>query len=333
MIRNLKAVFDGDNEGIGMRLIVMDRYYTSVALAIQLLMMGFYSIGTIMTNRLGYAKSVIEKKKTRPSQVLRGSCKIAFSSAVPQMCAVSWWDNKPVHFLGVGGNVSLDRVVRREKSGQLTEVPCPRLIKDYHDYMGGVDVHDQLRLQRYSIQRSVTFRKYYKSLFLGLVDMAIVNGFIVHKAFHARNGTKALSHVAYLKQLHIELCQLGEQDMYAGLVNRNAAVGDTEEGGDPGAAVEGEEHVCKLTDEWRKASGQLKRRQRGCKVCSMFRDQTSSGTSTFYCGQCRENKRVYLCRRAHRQIRGVLMTCWDIWHREFKNGQCPPSDLGNIRLR
>lgn len=43
--------------------------------------------------------------------------------------------------------------------------------------MGGVDVHDQLRLQRYSLQRAVTFLKKYKSLFLGLVDLKVVNGY------------------------------------------------------------------------------------------------------------------------------------------------------------
>jgi hypothetical protein len=47
--------------------------------------------------------------------------------------------------------------------------------------MGGVDIHDQLRLQRYSLQLSVRFRKYYKTLFLGPVDMAMVNAFIVYR--------------------------------------------------------------------------------------------------------------------------------------------------------
>jgi len=28
------------------------------------------------------------------------------------------------------------------------EVACPMVVKDYQTYMGGVDVHDQLRLQR-----------------------------------------------------------------------------------------------------------------------------------------------------------------------------------------
>ncbi|ETN20451.1 hypothetical protein PPTG_21303 [Phytophthora nicotianae INRA-310] len=50
--------------------------------------------------------------------------------------------------------------------------------------LGGVDVHDQLCLMRYSIQRVDRFRKYYNPLVLGRIDLAIVNGYIVHKAYH-----------------------------------------------------------------------------------------------------------------------------------------------------
>ncbi|KAG3120124.1 hypothetical protein PI125_g1374 [Phytophthora idaei] len=51
--------------------------------------------------------------------------------------------------LSTGGSVEFDRIVRRDKlTGEQMEVACPRIVKDYQTYMGGVDVHDQLRLQR-----------------------------------------------------------------------------------------------------------------------------------------------------------------------------------------
>lgn len=53
------------------------------------------------------------------------------------MVALSWTDNKPVHFLSTGAVLS-------EASG----VPCPKVVADYHAMMGGVDRHDQLRLQK-----------------------------------------------------------------------------------------------------------------------------------------------------------------------------------------
>eukprot|EP00644_Phytophthora_capsici_P000708 jgi/Phyca11/71288/gw1.16.630.1 len=112
VVRNLLEVFGPDAKKEGMRLVVIDRFYTSVALAVQLLLMGFYCVGTIMTNRLGYCKQVIEKKKTRPATIPRGSFKIARSKLVPSMKAISWWDSRPVHFLCTGGSREIDRVVR-----------------------------------------------------------------------------------------------------------------------------------------------------------------------------------------------------------------------------
>ncbi|GMF55931.1 unnamed protein product [Phytophthora fragariaefolia] len=210
VVRNLLAVFGRDARKQGMRLVVADRFYTSVALAIQLLWMGFYCVGTIKTNHLGYCEDVIEREKSGPATITRGSFKIAKSKLVPNMAAISWWDSRPVHFLCTGGSLEVDRVVRQDRAGQV-EGPCPRIVKDYHVFIGGVDVHDQLRLQRYSIQRAVRFRKYYKSLVRGLIDLAIVNGYIVHKAYHKNMMSRPLTHVKYMKKLHLQLCQCLQQ--------------------------------------------------------------------------------------------------------------------------
>lgn len=216
VVRNLLAVFGPSAKKEGMRLVVVDRFYTSVALAIQLLLMGFYCVGTIMTARLGYCKAVIDKRKSRPAHIDRGSFKMAASKLVPSMKAISWWDSRTVHFLCTGGSAELDRVGRRDRTGEKQEIPCPHVVKDYQELMGGIDVHDQLRLQRYSIQRSIRFRKYYKSLVLGLIDIAIVNGYIVHKAYHQNKQSRPPSHVKYMKTLHLQLIQLVESDMYEG---------------------------------------------------------------------------------------------------------------------
>ncbi|GMF31547.1 unnamed protein product [Phytophthora fragariaefolia] len=133
VVRNLLELFGPNSRKQGMRLIVIDRFYTSVALAIQLLVTGFYCVGTIMTNRLGYCKEVIEKKKTKPDWIPRGSCKIARSKVIPNMSAISSWDSRPVHFLCTGGSIDIDRV-RRQVRAEKVEVPCPRVIKDYHTY-------------------------------------------------------------------------------------------------------------------------------------------------------------------------------------------------------
>lgn len=126
--------------------------------------------------------------------------------------ACLWWDNKPVNFLCTGGSITMERVARREKDGSQHEVPCPKFVKDYQRLMGGVDIHDQLRLQRYSLQLAARCQKYYASLFWGLVDMAIVNSYIVYKELHKRRNAKPkLSHAQFKKVLHLQLLGLTVQ--------------------------------------------------------------------------------------------------------------------------
>ncbi|OWZ10109.1 hypothetical protein PHMEG_00017089 [Phytophthora megakarya] len=162
-----------------MRLVVMDRFYSSVPLSMQLLTMGFYSIDTVRTDRKGLRTKLIPKKKkgdkknppkipkNRPRNIEQGTFIVAEALPVSGMRVMRWWDTRAVHMLSTGGSVQQDRIVRRDTlTGEQHEVACPRIIKDYQTYMGGVDVHDQLRLQRYSLQLCIKYKKYNKWLFL-----------------------------------------------------------------------------------------------------------------------------------------------------------------------
>ncbi|GMF19799.1 unnamed protein product [Phytophthora fragariaefolia] len=128
--RNLQHVFGSSAQASGeMRLIVMDRFYSSVPLSLQLLTMGFYSIGTVRT--------------------LEGHLIV------------------------------------------------------------------YVTLYRYSIQLCIKCKKYYKGLFLGLVDLAIINSYIIYNAVRTAADLPKLSHVKFLKHLHLELCQLQDEDWAA----------------------------------------------------------------------------------------------------------------------
>ena len=81
----------------------------------------------------------------------------------PGMIALAWVDNKPVYFLSSQVSTKMTTIERREKTGEITIVPCPQLVFEYQRSMGGVDLHDQLRMQSYSIQlgnRFVSVCKY-----------------------------------------------------------------------------------------------------------------------------------------------------------------------------
>jgi len=101
---------------------------------------------------------------------------------------------------------------RHVPGGQRTILPYPSAMCDYRRWMGGVDIHDQLRLQRYSLQLSVRFKKYYKNIFLGLVDIAIVNAFIVYREAQKQRGEPAADHAQFLEVLQAQLLQVTAED-------------------------------------------------------------------------------------------------------------------------
>ncbi|KAG2823410.1 hypothetical protein PC111_g10241 [Phytophthora cactorum] len=97
---------------------------------------------------------------------------------------------------------------RWRPGGFRAEVPCPSIVRDYHRWMGGVDVHDQLRLQRYSLQQQTKYKKYYKALFLGLVNIANVNAYIVYREAQRKREGKADIHAEFLMQLQAEMLDM-----------------------------------------------------------------------------------------------------------------------------
>ncbi|POM57744.1 Hypothetical protein PHPALM_37704 [Phytophthora palmivora] len=65
---------------------------------------------------------------------------------------------------------------------------------------------------RYSLQLCIKYKKYNKGLFLGLIDLAVINSYIIFNAARSASSLPKLSHVKVLKRLHIELCQLRDED-------------------------------------------------------------------------------------------------------------------------
>ncbi|KAJ8528668.1 hypothetical protein ON010_g14661 [Phytophthora cinnamomi] len=214
VVRNLNIILGPDR--LPWHAVVIDRYYSSVLLAIELLKMQVYVIGTVMTNRLGYDAMVKNKRQVRPASIPRGTFTFSRSVAVPTMVAFHWWDRKPVHYLCTGAVMAESSIGRNVKQVGAVTVPCPAPVTDYQRWMGGVDVHDQLRLQSYSLQTSTKFTKHYKSLFLGMVDLALVNAFISHKEAAKMAGTTPMKRAESYAVLQNQLLQM-EADDFAGV--------------------------------------------------------------------------------------------------------------------
>ncbi|GMF49334.1 unnamed protein product [Phytophthora fragariaefolia] len=86
------------------------------------------------------------------------------------------------------------------------------MMRDYHRWMGGVNIHDQLHLQRYLLQLAVVFRKYYKTIFLRLVDIAIVNANIVYREARKQRVEPPVDHAKFLHLLQARMLELPASD-------------------------------------------------------------------------------------------------------------------------
>lgn len=57
--------------------------------------------------------------------------------------------------------------------------------------------------------------KYYKTIFLGLLDMALVNGFIVHRESKRNKRERLPTHANYMRVLQEQLVQCQRETLQA----------------------------------------------------------------------------------------------------------------------
>ncbi|ETP05033.1 hypothetical protein F441_18280 [Phytophthora nicotianae CJ01A1] len=166
--------------------------------------------------------------------------------------------------------------------------------------------------------------------------MAIVNGYIVHKAYHKNKESRPLTHVKYMIKLHLQLSQLQATDMYEGnTFDTQLPVSLPNYEPLPIGTAQQTEHMALRSNEWRNEGTQTKRRQRACKVCSFLLSKSKrASTTTYFCKDCNKAGPIFLCMRARRNGRGAAMNCWDIWRKEWVNGKLiPVSNDKSIRVR
>ena len=120
------------------RIVICDRFYTSVVVFLQLLKIGLFAIGTIMPDRKGFP-SFCTIGKDRQRIVSRGYLSMC-SASVPRtpgtFLAMGWMDSKPVHLLSTGMTNAPYQLFRRIL-GVAREFTIPTALYRYHKFMGG----------------------------------------------------------------------------------------------------------------------------------------------------------------------------------------------------
>ncbi|OWY99789.1 hypothetical protein PHMEG_00029153 [Phytophthora megakarya] len=107
VLRNMNALLPPSDKS-PWRLVITDRFYTSVKLALELLHRRMYITGTIGVDRSGYALGVVASKKYKTvnkQKVMvppQGTVKLAQYKKFPKITAAIWMDRIPVHMLSSG---------------------------------------------------------------------------------------------------------------------------------------------------------------------------------------------------------------------------------------
>lgn len=160
----------------------------------------FAAVGTVISSRKNMPNFVIDKKRNRGEA--------QFLCNQYGTCAVSWKDTKDVTVLSNCHGNQMTLTNRKSKDGSKTEINCPIMVEYYNNYMGGVDLSDQL-VGLYDIDRKSN--KWWKKVFYRLLMTAAVNSWIVFCEIKGRKGKERTPFLNFLVSLAESLLAYGRQ--------------------------------------------------------------------------------------------------------------------------
>jgi hypothetical protein len=196
--------------------VYFDNFFTSPKLVEDLFMNGTPSSGTCKINRAGFPKSM-KDVKVWAKKLKRGSMRWARESNV---LTLQWVDNRPVSLItSIDSANDKKDVERRTKTKGVFErvnVSQPYAIHRYNQYMNAVDRSDQM-LACHNVSRKCY--RWWKTLFYHLIDMAIVNSYILFQSHRDSNPDNPALHriskysiVDFREQTVRQICGLAEYD-------------------------------------------------------------------------------------------------------------------------
>lgn len=185
------VVFKSDAPTSGLHVFT-DRYYTSPEVAKELLSINTYITGTVMPNRVGMPPRLkTESKSLKKGQIL--------SQRKSNVLVCSWKDKRVVHVLSTFSKGSKDLVTEcPSKWPNMPSTKKPDVVLNYTKHMGAVDRSDHF-ISSYQFMRRT--RKWYRKMFFWLLEVAIVNSYILYRSVQINSGKKPLVHLDFRKSL------------------------------------------------------------------------------------------------------------------------------------
>ena len=159
-------------------ILYFDNWFTSLPLVNELSKIKIYCLGTVRANRLHGCTLVPDKELMK-----RGRGAYEEKEGVMDNTTVrilKWVDNRAVTLLSTFASAKPIGVVKRwdKKEKKKIDVPRPHTVQIYNQCMGGVDLLDSL-IGLYRI--SIRSKKYYHRIFFHLIDMTVVNSWLLYR--------------------------------------------------------------------------------------------------------------------------------------------------------
>ena len=179
--------------------LYMDRFYSSPQVFKVLQGMGIGAVGTCMSNRLQFTDDF----KTSISQMIPNEYRYFQSN---EMLLTIWRDSKIVYLLSTVDQIRQTRVTRRKRKANITEensevmetINMPSSIFNYNRLAKGVDILDQYLNYYLFPHRSM---KWYFRIAIYMLEIAIVNSWVLYKESFETGGTKILSYFSYRRAI------------------------------------------------------------------------------------------------------------------------------------
>lgn len=171
--------------------IYFDNYYSSPELLEELIHRNTLSCGTVRSNRKGLPHGVTKANLKPGETCFRRS--IGTNGQPGSLLALKWCDKRAVYMISTC-HAATETWTGKNHRIDHTPIYKPTVIVDYISKMGGVDLSDQL-MTYYSFLRKSC--KWWRKLFVHLLNMLILNAYILNKKF----GDRKLNHIQYREYL------------------------------------------------------------------------------------------------------------------------------------
>lgn len=216
-----------------------------------------HTTGTVMSNRQGLPPQIKNKHKLSKGDT------IAWTRQNKEM-ALSWKDKRVVNMLSTYYDIGQTVIQRRTKNGGTEDITKPNAVIEYTKHMGAVDRFDHY-CNSYSFTRKSL--KWWKKTFFWLLEVAVVNSFILYKEIHS---DKVIDHIQYRKEL---IQQLVSEQRASQPIRRRGRPStlDAEE------RLDRRQHFIAQFSE---------KKTKDCAVCSDRKTPGQRRQTVFYCETC-----------------------------------------------